>query len=114
MTDIVEAFKNLEIIVFRRPSGRIEIIKYHRECIPSHSLLGPSSLNNKRRKLVHSAIVKQLRQYYTLDSVSNTYSFEGLPDELLEQVLVHLRHAESLADSLVLHTSLRKKLTVRT
>ncbi len=106
MTDTIADFKNLKISVFRRPSGRIEIIKFHMGCT---AFLGPPQLNNKRIKLVHSAIVKKLRQYYTLDSASKSYSFEGLPDELLEQVLVHLRHADQLADSLVLHASLRKR-----
>lgn len=99
---IIAEYKNLEISVVRQipytedEKEKIQIIKHFPECIPSICVLNLKSLNNKSSKLVHSEVVAKLKPYFVPDEDVRGFDngFVGLPDDLLKELLEHLKHAD--------------------
>lgn len=93
---LLAKYPKLDIEVIKLDSGRIKIMRYYEECIPSSASLDLQSLNNKYSKLVHSAVVKKLRPYFCEGSGMYRFDcgFDNLPEDLLTELLAHLEYAE--------------------
>lgn len=95
---IVAAFPNISIEI-HKIINKFQILKFFPECIPGVAALDPKSLNNKYSKLVHSSVVQKLKPYFVCGT--SRYQFDAgyidLPDELLQELIVHLSSANQKA-----------------
>lgn len=93
----IAKFPKLGITVEKTSTGRLQIIKHFPECIPSSRALGPSDLNNKYVKLVHSEIVKSLRPFFVEGTGNYGFDagFDKLPENLIASLLEHLKDSDS-------------------
>jgi hypothetical protein len=84
-------------IMLRRYNNRIQIVKLHPGCIPNEYIMSPKDLNNKFHKIVHSAVVKQIRPYFKEDKskpmskqFDYTRGYQDLPEDLLNLLISNL------------------------
>jgi hypothetical protein len=94
------SFDKLGIVVRKHANGRIQVVKSHPECQPSTYTMTPADLNNDCHKYVHSAVVRKLKLHFKSDQTPGsirpdyTCGYENLSNELLEELLQHLKHAQ--------------------
>lgn len=84
-----------KIVIRQHTNGRIQVVKiFDPCCIPSERVLSPSHLNSRTSKIVHSAVVKKLKPYFTEDDsfYGHESGYENLPCELLEELVSQLKH----------------------
>lgn len=108
---IIQQFESTGIVVRKhRSTGRLQIVKLHPECHPSECVLYPKDLNNEYHRMVHSAVVKQLKPLFKKRKMSKmskmvndpAMGYEGVSDDLLKTVLEHLQHYENMTKKALL------------